>query len=68
LEAEVKIDGEVTPRLINMFDGSIAVTITPRQRVEHFAKDNWQWLWTALLVPVGGWWKRRGKKDDFGGT
>jgi len=66
LEAEVKIDGEVTPRLIDVFDGAITVTITPRQRVEHFAKDNWQWLWTALLVPVGGWWwKRKSKKDEI---
>ncbi|MDR6475162.1 hypothetical protein J2778_002656 [Paraburkholderia graminis] len=66
LEAEVKIDGELTPRLIDVFDGTIAVTITPRQRVEHFAKDNWQWLWTALLVPVGGWWwKGKAKKNEI---
>ncbi|VVD31058.1 hypothetical protein [Paraburkholderia dioscoreae] len=65
LEAEVKIDGEDTPRLIDVFDGTIAVTITGPQRVEHFAKDNWQWLWTALLVPAGGWWwKRREKKPE----
>ena len=44
LEAEVKIDGEVTPRLIDTFDGPISVTITGRQRVEHFVRDNWQWL------------------------
>jgi hypothetical protein len=31
---------EVTPRLIAVFDGSISVTITGRQRVEHFIKDN----------------------------
>jgi len=66
VEAEVNIDGTVTPRLIRVFNGSIAVTITPRQRVERFIKANWQWLWTALLVPVGGWWwKRKAKKDEI---
>lgn len=59
LEAVVKIDGEVTPRLIDVFDGIIAVTITPGQRAGQFVKDSWQWLWTALLVPVGGWWWKR---------
>jgi hypothetical protein len=56
LDAEVKIDGEVKSRLIDVFDGTIAVTITGPQRVEQFIKDSWQWLWTALLVRLGGWW------------
>ncbi|SIT49740.1 exported hypothetical protein [Paraburkholderia ribeironis] len=65
LQTEVRIDGEVTPRLIDTFAGEIEVTITPGQRAEHFVRDYWQWLWTALLVPVGGWWwKRRDKKED----
>ncbi|WP_152038144.1 hypothetical protein [Paraburkholderia hospita] len=33
LEAEVKIDDEVTPRLIDTFDGSTTETITGAQRV-----------------------------------
>jgi hypothetical protein len=68
LQTEVRIDGAVTPPLIDTFEGTIEVTITPGQRAEQFVRDNWQWLWTALLVPVGGWWwKRRDKpKADNG--
>jgi hypothetical protein len=63
LDAVVKIDGEVTPLNVRVFEGAIDVVITPGQRAKHFAKDNWQWLWTALLVPAGGWWwKRRENK------
>jgi hypothetical protein len=66
LEAGVWLDGAITPRLINVFDGSITVTITPVQRVKHFVSDNWQWLGTALLLPAAGWWwKERKKKGEF---
>ncbi|SAK98613.1 hypothetical protein AWB76_07558 [Caballeronia temeraria] len=65
LEAEVKIDGERTPRQIGVFDGTIAVTITGPQRLQHFVKENWKWLWTTLLAPPAAWWwKRREKKAE----
>ncbi|WP_321965241.1 hypothetical protein [Paraburkholderia sp. J7] len=62
LEALLKIDGEVTPRLVKVYDGSMTVTVTGIQRLEEFSKENWKWLWTAILVPVTGvFWKRKEK-------
>jgi hypothetical protein len=66
LDAQIKVDGVDTPRMVNVFDGSVVVTITNYQRVEHFMKENWQWICTALLIPLGGWWwKKRKDKNAF---
>ncbi|KAK42429.1 hypothetical protein BG58_03630 [Caballeronia jiangsuensis] len=66
LYAQVMIDGSQTPMRIGSYEGRIVVNVSPRQHVENFVQKNWQWLWTAILVPVGGfWWKRRTKKDVF---
>ncbi|MCG7400251.1 hypothetical protein [Caballeronia zhejiangensis] len=66
LYALVKIDGTPTPLKIASYDGTIVVTVTTRQQVEAFVKQNWQWLWTMIFVPAGGlWWKYRTKKEPF---
>lgn len=66
LYALVKIDGSPTPLKIASYDGTIVVTVTTRQQVEAFVKQNWQWLWTMIFVPAGGlWWKFRTKKEPF---
>lgn len=60
LTALLEIDGHSTPRAIRTFDKNIEVTVTPTQKFINFFKDNWQWLWAAILVPVCGWlWKRK---------
>ena len=63
LTALLEIDGHNTPRVIRTFDKIIEVNVTPTQKIGLFIKNNWQWLWAAILVPVVGWlWKR--KKDS----
>ncbi|MEX3917965.1 hypothetical protein AB4Y43_17235 [Paraburkholderia sp. BR10872] len=65
LEAEIKVDGVVTPRLVDVYDGSMVVTVTGIQRLAEFSKDNWKWLWTAILVPITGFfWKRKEKQPE----
>jgi hypothetical protein len=60
LSALIKVDGESTPRAIRTFDKVIDVNVTWQQKVSLFFKSDWQWLWAAVLVPLGGWvWKRR---------
>jgi hypothetical protein len=60
LTALLEIDGHTTPRAIRTFDKIIEVNVTTTQKISLFFKNNWQWLWAAILVPVAGWlWKRR---------
>jgi hypothetical protein len=64
LSALLKLEGISTPRTIRTFDRTIEVEVSWDQRVTTFLKNNWQWLWAAILVPVAGWlWKR--KKDSL---
>jgi hypothetical protein len=63
LTALLEIDGHSTSRAIRTFDKIIEVNVTATQKVGLFFKNNWQWLWAAILVPVAGWlWKRKKKK------
>lgn len=60
LTALLQIDGQSTPRAIRTFSEVIEVDVTGPQKINMFFKNNWQWLWAAVLVPVAGWlWRRR---------
>ncbi len=62
LTALLEINGNSTPRAIRTFDKTIEVTVTITQKINIFCKNNWQWLWMAILAPSGvfGWlWKRK---------
>ncbi len=60
LTALLEIDGHSTPRAIRTFDKKIEVTVTKTQKFINFFKNNWQWLWAAIFVPIVGWlWKRK---------
>jgi hypothetical protein len=62
LAALLEVQGHDTPRVVQTFDKTIDVKVGPAQHVKTFIQGNWQWLWTTLLVPVGGWiWSRRRK-------
>ncbi len=65
LTAILEIDGKSTPRTLRTFDKHIEVTVTPGQQIAAFFKNNWQWLWAVILVPiVGRLWKRRQAADN----
>jgi uncharacterized protein YchJ len=36
-------------------DWTVEVYVTASDRVSRFVRDNWQWLFSAVLVPVAGW-------------
>ena len=60
LTALLEIDGRSSPRTIRTFDKIIEVDVTTTQKISIFFKNNWKWLWAAILVPIAGWlWKRR---------
>jgi hypothetical protein len=59
LSAIVYLETAQTPLAIHTFDRQIEVVVSWYHPIGSFVGNNWQWLWTALLVPVGGWlWTR----------
>jgi hypothetical protein len=57
-------------RTVRTFDKTIEVEVTLGHRLSDFVSRNWQWLWKAILVPLGAWaisqWikrKREGWRD-----
>lgn len=65
LSVLIVIDGTSTRRTIRTFERDIEVEVTRRQWIAAFLEKNWQWLWTAALVPIAGWlWSRRKGKGN----
>ncbi|MBD3273748.1 MAG: hypothetical protein GF372_00455 [Candidatus Marinimicrobia bacterium] len=64
LSALIPVDGQPTHRTIRTFDHVITVHVSLGERIAVFLSDNWQWIMSALLIPlitwvVRTWWKRR---------
>jgi hypothetical protein len=59
LSALIDVNGSERPYTVRTFERTLVVEVTLRRRLETFAEENWQWLWTAILVPVGAWWLQR---------
>lgn len=68
LSAYIDLAGSDAPLVVRTYDREIQVDITVAQRVSGFLRNNWQWLWAAIVVPVAGFvWtlkKRRGGKPE----
>jgi hypothetical protein len=52
--------------LIQEYEAEVNVQVAPTpppptlaKRVGGFVSNNWQWLWTAILIPIGGWLVQR---------
>ena len=54
-----ELKGARGKRTFKTFEHSIRVEVTPWNRVKIFARNNWQWLWTVLLVPIVGYVVRK---------
>jgi hypothetical protein len=55
LYAQILVDGRETPYEVKTFDTELRVNVTWFDRLGDFASGNWQWLWTAILFPIGAW-------------
>jgi Divergent InlB B-repeat domain len=59
LYAIIDVAGKEGPVKVGTFHRTLTINVTWTQRAGDFFKDNWKWLWTAILVPVGLWAIRR---------
>jgi hypothetical protein len=64
VSALISVDGRETSRTIQTFDRVIQIHVTWMDRVSGFAGRNWQWLWTAILIPLAGFLLRRRKRPS----
>lgn len=66
LFAFVDVAGQSAPYRAHTFDRTLAIDVGWPTVLADFVKGNWQWLWTAILVPVGFWVVRRRTKPSPG--
>jgi hypothetical protein len=64
LSALIRFQGDKTARTIRTFDRTLNVRVTWFDRVSGFIGGNWQWLWTAILIPVAGFILRNRKRPS----
>lgn len=66
LSSTVLVGDSSTPITLRTFDREIEVRIDAIDKVTGFLAQNWQWLWSAVLIPVVGyfWTRRRKAKTD----
>jgi hypothetical protein len=59
LSALIDVDGKEETYTVKTFDRTWTVVVPWPDRVKGFAGDNWQWLWTAILLPLAAFvWRR----------
>ncbi len=62
LTAFIEVDGERRARTVQTFERTLVIDVTWTSRISGFVDDNWQWLWSAILVPVGLWVLQRRRR------
>jgi Divergent InlB B-repeat domain len=62
LNAIIDVRDQTGAYKVKTFSRTLTINVSLATHVGDFVKGNWQWLWTAVLVPVGLWWYRRRTK------
>jgi len=59
IEIESDINGVRLQRAVKTYEEDIVVDVSTWKTIKEFFTSNWQWLWTALVIPIAGYiWKR----------
>lgn len=65
ITAILNVDGDKSERYIDTYTDTINVEITTKQKFEAWLDKYWQWAWSALLIPIGGFfWARRKSRQS----
>jgi hypothetical protein len=59
LNAILDVAGQSNAYKVETFNRTLTIKVSLMSHVRDAFKANWQWLWTAVLVPVGLWFYRR---------
>jgi len=62
ITAVIKVDGTSTSYHIRTYDQTIKVEITPKQLMNNWLTEHWEWLLSTLLIPLGIWFYELRKK------
>jgi len=63
IDAKVEVNNREKTAHIRTFERTVKVTVTPTQVIFSFINENWQWLWSALLVPLFLWFWKSNKRS-----
>jgi hypothetical protein len=63
LSAIIDLRGRESTYTVRTFERTLIIRVTLRERLTGFAEDNWQWLWSALLIPIVAWLLQRRRKN-----
>jgi hypothetical protein len=67
ISALIDVDGTEETYTVKTFDRTWTVVVPWPDRVTGFAGENWQWLWTAILLPLAALVWRRVRMRQRGG-
>lgn len=62
LNARVQVEGKDSPYVVQTFTKRILVEVTLADTFRTFLKENWQWLWTTILLPLLIWYFKLRRK------
>jgi hypothetical protein len=62
LNAILDVAGQTNAYKVETFSRTLTINVSLMSQVRDAVKGNWQWLWTAVLVPLGLWFYRRRAK------
>jgi hypothetical protein len=62
LNAIIEVGDQTNAYKVKTFSRTLTINVSLGTHVRDFVKGNWQWLWTAVLVPVGLWFYRQKTK------
>lgn len=63
LTAILTANGENRELQIRTFDKVLTIHVSWPDKVKDFVFGNWQWLWTAIVVPVAVWAYQRNRRE-----
>jgi hypothetical protein len=63
ITAVVKVDGKEYKYHIKTYEKTIVIVVKPQQVIYDWLAKYWQWLFSTLLLPLGLWLYKRGKKE-----
>jgi hypothetical protein len=58
LNAIIEVGDQTSAYKVKTFSRTLTINVSLGTHVRDFVAGNWQWLWTAVLVPVGVWFYR----------